>query len=134
LPNARASVVAEIQEAVISGPTLNPPGSGGGGDFDAAFAQRERTAEAEARQELKELYRLVEIGEEATIACLMKVGGSREIGRDDRERPETPAADQRGEIFVASDARRFAKIIGANAKRPAAVQKGACAPWGSQWL
>jgi hypothetical protein len=62
----------EIQEAVISGPDLYPPGSNGVSDFDATFAQKERAAEAEARKELKELYRLVEIGEEATIACLMK--------------------------------------------------------------
>ena len=41
-------------------------------DFDAAFAQKERAAEAEARKELKDLYRLVEIGEEATIDWLMK--------------------------------------------------------------
>jgi hypothetical protein len=61
--------VAEIQEAVISGPSLNPPGSDGASDFDATFAQKELAAEAEAR---KELYPLVEIGEEATIACLMK--------------------------------------------------------------
>jgi hypothetical protein len=62
----------EIQEAVILGPDLYPPGSNGVSDFDATFAQKERAAEAEARKELKELYRLVEIGEEATIACLMK--------------------------------------------------------------
>ena len=62
----------EIQEAAISGPNLNSPGSDGALDFDAAFAQKERAAEAEARKELKDLYRLVEIGEEATIDWLMK--------------------------------------------------------------
>jgi hypothetical protein len=62
----------EIQEAIISGPSLNPPSSHGADPLDAGFAQKERAAEAEARKELKELYRLVEIGEEATIACLMK--------------------------------------------------------------
>ena len=64
--------VIEIQEAAISGPNLNPPGSAGAQDFDAPFAQTERAAEAEARKELKELYRLVEIGDEATIPSLMK--------------------------------------------------------------
>ena len=63
---------SEIQEAVISRPNLDPPGPGGTLDFDAAFAQKERAAEAEARKELKELYCLIEIGEEATVACLMK--------------------------------------------------------------
>jgi hypothetical protein len=61
----------EIQEAVISGPNLNPPASDGAPDFNAPFAQKERAAEAEARKELKELYRLVEIGDEATIPSLM---------------------------------------------------------------
>jgi hypothetical protein len=60
----------EIQEAVISGANLNPLASDGASDFDGAFA--ERAAEAEARKELKELYRLVEIGDEATIPSLMK--------------------------------------------------------------
>ena len=65
-------LATEIQEAIISGPTLNPPGFEGAGDFDATFAQKERAAETEARKELKELYPLVEIGEEASISCLMK--------------------------------------------------------------
>jgi hypothetical protein len=64
--------VVEIQEAVISGPNLYPPRPDGAEDFGAACAQKEHAGEAEARKELKELYRLVEIGEEATIACLMK--------------------------------------------------------------
>ena len=43
----------EIQEAVISGPNLNPPASDGAADFNATFAQKERAAEAEARKELQ---------------------------------------------------------------------------------
>jgi len=136
--------VAEIQEAVISGPSLNPPGSDGASDFDATFAQKERAAETEARKELKDLYRLVEIGRRGDDRVLdERFGHSREIGRDDREMPQTPSANKRGEIFVASVARSCSRtslqaltsfLIGANAKRSAAVQVSARAPGCSQWL
>jgi hypothetical protein len=136
--------VAEIQEAVISGPSLNPPGSDGASDFDATFAQKERAAETEARKELKDLYRLVEIGEEATIACLMK-----DLAIHERLDAMIEKCLKRlllirgGEIFVASVARSCSRtslqaltsfLIGANAKRSAAVQVSARAPGCSQWL
>ena len=41
-------------------------------DFDKTFAEKWRAAESEAREELGELYGLVEMGEEATIDCLTK--------------------------------------------------------------
>jgi hypothetical protein len=90
--------VTEIQEAVISRPDLNPPTTDRLQDFDATFAEKERAAEAEARKELKELYRLVEIGEELDE----RLDGSRKIGRDDREMPEAPFADKRRQVVIAS--------------------------------
>ena len=72
LPSGPGSARPRSKRRPFRDRILNPAGSDGALDFDAAFAQKERAAEAEARKELKDLYRLVEIGEEATIDWLMK--------------------------------------------------------------
>ena len=62
--------VIEIQEEMIqqSGPI---PALPAGPSDPNSTAESERAAEAQARKELRELYRLVEMGDEATLACLM---------------------------------------------------------------
>jgi hypothetical protein len=63
--------VIEIQEEMLqrSDLILAPPDESS--DPSRSFAESERAAEAQARKELRELYRLVEMGDEATVACLM---------------------------------------------------------------
>jgi hypothetical protein len=63
--------VIEIQEEVIQQSAQLPAPAGGSNDPDRSFAESKRAAEAKARKELRELYRLVEMGEEATVACLL---------------------------------------------------------------
>jgi hypothetical protein len=41
-------------------------------DFDKTFSEKWRAAEDQAREELGELYGLVEVGEEATVDCLIR--------------------------------------------------------------
>jgi hypothetical protein len=61
--------VIEIQEEMIgqSDPIPALPGA----VDPSSIAESERAAEAKARKELRDLYRLVEMGEEATVACLL---------------------------------------------------------------
>ena len=63
--------VIEIQEEAIQHPDLVLAPPDGSNDPDRRFAESERAAEAKARKELRELYRLVEMGDEATVACLL---------------------------------------------------------------
>ena len=64
--------VAQIQDGMVPGMDLGKPKSDGSDDLDRTFAKKLCAAEAKAREELGELYRLVEMGEEATVDCLMK--------------------------------------------------------------
>lgn len=41
-------------------------------DFNKAFTEQWHAAESQAREQLRELYGLVEMGEEATLECLIK--------------------------------------------------------------
>jgi hypothetical protein len=61
--------VIEIQEEMIQQSDLIPalPGA----VDPSSTAESERAAEAKARKELRDLYPLVEMGEEATVACLL---------------------------------------------------------------
>ena len=63
--------VIEIQEEIIQQSDLILAPSGGSNDPNRSFAESERAAEAKARKELRDLYRLVEMGDEATVACLL---------------------------------------------------------------
>jgi hypothetical protein len=62
--------VIEIQEEMIqqSDSILALPGAP---NDPNNIAESERAAEAKARRELQDLYRFVEMGEEATVACLL---------------------------------------------------------------
>ena len=62
--------VIEIQEEMIQQSDPIPALPGGSNDPNS-IAESERAAEAKARKELRDLYRLVEMGEEATVACLL---------------------------------------------------------------
>ena len=62
--------VAEIQEEMIQQSDPIPALPGGSSDPNS-IAETERAAEAKARKELRDLYRLVEMGDEATVACLL---------------------------------------------------------------
>jgi hypothetical protein len=62
--------VIEIQEEMIQQSDPIPALPGGSSDPNS-IAESERAAEAKARKELRDLYRLVEMGEEATVACLL---------------------------------------------------------------
>ncbi len=63
--------VAQIQDAIVPGMDLGAPKSDGSDDLERTFTEKLCAAEAKARKELGELYRLVEMGEEATVDCLM---------------------------------------------------------------
>lgn len=63
--------VIEIQEEAIQQSAEIPALATGPNDPHGSFAESERAAEAKARKELRELYRLVEMGDEATVACLL---------------------------------------------------------------
>jgi hypothetical protein len=62
--------VIEIQEEMIQQSDLLPALPGGSNDSNK-LAESERAAEAKARKELRDLYRLVEMGDEVTVACLL---------------------------------------------------------------
>jgi hypothetical protein len=62
--------VIEIQEEMIQQADPIPALPGGFSDPNN-IAESERAAEANARRELRDLYRFVEMGEEATVACLL---------------------------------------------------------------
>jgi hypothetical protein len=62
--------VIEIQEEMIQQADPIPALPGGFSDPNN-IAESERAAEAKARRELRDLYRFVEMGEEATVACLL---------------------------------------------------------------
>jgi hypothetical protein len=64
--------VNHIRDAIVSELDLSGPKSDVPNDFDKILAEKRCAAETKARRELGEAYRLVEMGEEATIDCLMK--------------------------------------------------------------
>jgi len=53
-------------------PGMDMPKSDESVEFDRTFTEKWRAAETQARNELGEQYALVEMGEEATVDCLMK--------------------------------------------------------------
>jgi hypothetical protein len=63
--------VIEIQEEMLQQPNLILAPPGGSSDPNLSFAESERAAAVKARKELRHLYRLVEMGDEATVACLL---------------------------------------------------------------
>lgn len=63
--------VAEIQNGIIPGMDFGAQKLDGSDDFDITFTEKLNEAESIARQELGESYRLVEMGEQATIDCLL---------------------------------------------------------------
>jgi hypothetical protein len=62
--------VIEIQEEMIQQSDPIPALPGGSNDSNN-IAESERAAEAKARKELRDLYPLVEMGDEVTVACLL---------------------------------------------------------------
>jgi hypothetical protein len=62
--------VIEIQEEMIKQSDPLAALSGESNDSNT-IAESERAAEAKARKELRDLYRLVEMGDEVTVACLL---------------------------------------------------------------
>ena len=101
-----------IQEAAISEPNSNPPGSDGALDFDAAFAQKERAAKPRRAKNSKIYTVSLKSAKRRRLLVDERFGGSREIGRHDREMPQAPLANKRSEIFVATVARLFAQTCG----------------------
>lgn len=62
--------VIEIEEEMIQ--QSNPfPALPAGSSDPNSIAESERATEAKARKELRDLYPLVEMGEEATVPCLL---------------------------------------------------------------
>lgn len=62
--------VIQIREATVPIDD-GVPQSHNSDDFDKAFTEKCRSAERQAREQLGELYGLVELGTEATVGCLM---------------------------------------------------------------
>ncbi len=67
--------VKQIQDTMVQGMDYvdcDVPKSDKADNFDKIFAEKLRAAEIQAREELGELYGLVEMGEEATVDYLMR--------------------------------------------------------------
>jgi hypothetical protein len=62
--------MTQIRDAMVPG--MDMPKSDESVEFDRTFTEKWRAAETQARNELGEQYALVEMGEEATVDCLMK--------------------------------------------------------------
>jgi hypothetical protein len=75
LATFRVAKLAQQRMTQIRGtiaPTIEAPKSDQSIEFERIFGEKWRAAEDQGRKELGELYALVEMGEEATVDCLIK--------------------------------------------------------------
>lgn len=64
--------MTQIRHAIVPGMDFGVPKSDKSDDFDKTFTEKWHAGESQARDELGELYGLVEMGEEATIDRLLR--------------------------------------------------------------
>ena len=88
----------EIQEEAINN-RLNSGASHGTNDPHGSFAESERAAEAKARKELRELYRLVEMGDEEPQLSVQDLAVHENIGLNDRQVFETLVTNKGNQIL-----------------------------------